>query len=263
MRKFYAGIDSGSTRCKAVLFDGENIVDALVMKTGWNPESSARECLGLLLGKNSIPGGGVRVAVTGYGRGAIPFADHIFTEITCHAFGGMYLAPDIQGVIDIGGQDSKVIQIGNNKVVNFLMNDKCAAGTGRFLNMACETLGVPPDGIDQFADPVEAVSVNSMCAVFAESEIIGLLSMREDRAKIMAGVLDLIARRIWQMTGKTGFAGGARLLMTGGLANSSALVKSISRTTGLSVITHEYSLFAGAVGACICAGNKEAPRPPS
>ena len=106
------------------------------------------------------------------GRRVIDFADYTFTEITCHAFGAMFLSPDIGGVIDIGGQDSKVIQIQDNRVVNFLMNDKCAAGTGRFLSMACETLEVSLDDVDEFTDLNDSIPVYSMCTVFAESDII-------------------------------------------------------------------------------------------
>ena len=250
------GIDSGSTMCKAVLSDGKSIVDSVSVKTGWNPKLSATESLGFLLERNRLRRDEVCVSATGYGREAVDFADYTFTEITCHAFGAMLLLPDIGGVIDIGGQDSKVIQIRDNKVVNFFMNDKCAAGTGRFLSMACETLGVPLDGVDEFADPNEAISVNSMCTVFAESEIIGLLAMQKDRSKIMTGVLESIAQKIRQMTGKIDFIKGMPLLMTGGLSRSEVLLRIISRTTGLDVVTHRHALFAGAVGACICSKNK-------
>ena len=257
MTSFFIGIDSGSTTCKAVLSDRKNIVDVVNAKTGWDPRLSATKSLGSLLERNNLCRDEVCVSVTGYGRETVDFADHTFTEITCHAFGAMFFMPDIGGVIDIGGQDSKVIQIRNSKVVNFFMNDKCAAGTGRFLSMACETLGVSLNGIDEFADPDEAVAVNSMCAVFAESEIIGLLAMQKDRSKIMTGVLQSIAQKIRQMTGKIDFIGNMPLLMTGGLSKSEVLRRIISQTIGLDVVTHKYALFAGAVGACVCAENRK------
>ena len=257
MTKYFAGIDSGSTMCKAVLLDGKSIVDAESLKTGWNPKQSATESIELLLGRNGLYRNDVCVSATGYGREAVDFADYTFTEITCHAFGAMFLMPGVGGVIDIGGQDSKVIQIRDNNVVNFFMNDKCAAGTGRFLSMACETLGVCLDGIDEFADPDEAVPVNSMCTVFAESEIIGLLAMQKDRSKIMTGVLHSIAQKIRQMTSKIDFIKDTPLLMTGGLSRSKVLLQIISRTIGIDVVTHDYALFAGAVGACICAENRK------
>lgn len=252
----YIGIDSGSTMCKAVLFRNNKIIDTQIGKTGWNPRLSATESLDSLLGRNALSRADVIVSATGYGREAIDFADHVFTEITCHAFGGMYLLPEAQGIIDIGGQDSKVIKTVKQKVADFLMNDKCAAGTGRFLSMACEILGIDLSYIDEFVDLKEAIPINSMCTVFAESEIIGLLSMQKERSQIMAGVLQSIAQKIRQMAGKMDFPQDAPVLMTGGLSRSKALIAAISEVTGLHVVTHEYALFAGAVGACICGGNR-------
>lgn len=254
--KYIAGIDSGSTFCKVVLFDGKRLVDVHSIKTGWSPKSSATESLGLLLERNSVSRDEICVSATGYGREAVDFAEYTFTEITCHAFGAMFLCPDIGGVIDIGGQDSKVIELRNNKVGNFLMNDKCAAGTGRFLCMACDTLGIALEDIDSFAGRGEAIPINSMCTVFAESEIIGLLSMQKDRAEIMTGVLQSIAQKVKQMSGKFDFSSDVPLLMTGGLSRSSVIRRIISEVIGLDVVTDEYALFAGALGACICAVNK-------
>lgn len=253
---YFIGIDSGSAMCKSALFDGEGIVDTHMVKTGWDPRCSARESLEFLLHKHSLASEDTCLCVTGYGREAVDFSDYSFTEITCHASGGIYLADHVQGIIDIGGQDSKVIQIQKKKVANFLMNDKCAAGTGRFLSMACENLGIPVDQIDEYADLNEFIPVNSMCTVFAESEIIGLLSMQEDRSKIMAGVLYSIAHKIRQLTCKIDFAREAPVLMTGGLSKSKTLIDAISKTTGLTVITDEKAPFAGAIGACICAYQK-------
>lgn len=256
MANLHIGIDSGSTMCKTVLFANDTIIDTLIVKTGWNPKLSAWESLTSILEKNSLSRNDVIVSATGYGREAIDFSDHVFTEITCHAFGGMFLYPNAQGIIDIGGQDSKVIKIRNNKVADFIMNDKCAAGTGRFLSMACETLGVNLFDIDAFVDLKKAIPINSMCTVFAESEIIGLLSMQKERSEIMSGVLQSIAQKIRQMTGKMNFSTDTPLLMTGGLSKSAALLTAISDAIGLDVVTHQYASFAGAIGVCICSNNK-------
>jgi len=244
--------------CKAVLFDFEKneLMDLHTIKTGWDPRASGLECLEFLLGKNGLERDAVSVCVTGYGREAIDFTEHTFTEITCHGFGAMYLLPEAGGVIDIGGQDSKVIQIRNAKIVDFLMNDKCAAGTGRFLSMACDTLGVSLESIDSFAHPSEAITINSMCTVFAESEIIGSLAMQKDRAKIMSGVLQSIANKISQMSTKFDFDKTKPLLMSGGLSRSEVLRAAISQSVGLKVETHEYATFAGAIGACMCGKGK-------
>jgi len=135
------------------------------------------------------------------------------------------------------------------------MNDKCAAGTGRFLSMACDTLRISLDEIDTFAHD-EAIVINSMCTVFAESEIIGSLAMQKDRAKILTGVLQSIAQKIRQMAGKFDFDENKPLLMTGGLSRSNVLVKAISQAIGFEVATHAHANFAGAIGACINAANK-------
>jgi len=257
MKKYFLGIDSGSTLCKAVVMNTEGILDTYAVKTGWNPYVSARESLEVLKKRNGLSDDEVCIATTGYGREAIDFADYTVTEITCHAYGGVYLMPGIQGIIDIGGQDSKVIQIKNGRPINFLMNDKCAAGTGRFLKMACDTLEIPLESIDEFTHPQEAVSINSMCKVFAESEIIGLLAMQKDRSQIMAGVLQSIARKIQQQAGKIDFIKDKPILMTGGLSRSQKLIETIADFIGFEVKTCPQALFAGAIGACIHAMNKE------
>jgi predicted CoA-substrate-specific enzyme activase len=237
--------------CKAVLSDGKAVLDRMAIKTGWNPKQSAEECLGVFLRRNGLNMQETVVSATGYGREAIDFADVAYTEITCHAFGALCLCQDIGGVIDIGGQDSKIIQIENGKVANFLMNDKCAAGTGRFLSMACDVLEVKLEDIDAFADTNEFVPINSMCTVFAESEIIGALAMQKDRSRILAGALHSIALKIKQMAGKVAFNKDRPIMMTGGLSRSQALINVISKTVGLTVTTHELALFAGALGACV------------
>jgi predicted CoA-substrate-specific enzyme activase len=256
MKKYCLGIDSGSTMCKTVLFEGMNIVDTLAVKTGWNPKLSAEESFGVLLNRHGLNPEAVLVSATGYGREAVDTADYAFTEITCHAFGGLFLRQDIQGIIDIGGQDSKVIHLQDGRISDFLMNDKCAAGTGRFFSMACDTLGIPMAEIDNFSDSCSAVSITSMCTVFAESEIIGLLAMRKDREQIMTGVLQSIAAKIRQQAGKMHFAGEQPLLMTGGLSSSDMLVQTISQAIGLKVVSHPYALYAGAIGAAVCAMRK-------
>ena len=254
MSKLSIGIDSGSTMCKIILYDGKNILDRYISKTSWDAEQSARDGYETILVRNGLKQADVVVAATGYGREIISFAEYNYTEIKCHAIGGIFLIPRIQGIIDIGGQDSKVIRIENGRVTNFMMNDKCAAGTGRFLNMACDTLGVPLDDVDQFTSIDEAIPINSMCAVFAESEIISLLSAKRDRSKILAGVLESIAKKVYQITGKMkDISSSDPFLLTGGLARFNMLAAVIEKTIGERVITHAESPFAGALGACICA----------
>jgi len=237
--------------CKSVLFKDGELVKLNIMRTGWNPLQSAQTSLSVLLAAGGISRESTRVIATGYGRESITFADKHFTEITCHGLGADFLEPGTGGVIDIGGQDSKVIRLENGRVADFLMNDKCAAGTGRFLAMACDAIGIELTEIDNFVNPHESVHITSMCTVFAESEIISLLAASTDRSQILAGVLESIAQRARQMVARVGFEPSKPLLMTGGLAQSRMLVDAISKASGFEVKTHKYAQFAGAIGACL------------
>ncbi|MFP3155543.1 acyl-CoA dehydratase activase [Lachnospiraceae bacterium ZAX-1] len=253
MKNSFIGIDSGSTMCKSVLFLGNSVIDKSIIKTGWNPKKSALYSVETLLKRNGLKQEDVTVSATGYGRETIDVAKCTFTEITCHALGGTFLNPNIQAIVDIGGQDSKIIKIENGKAVDFFMNDKCAAGTGRFLTMACNTLEIDIDDIDTIADIEHASSINSMCAVFAESEIIGLLAAQVKRSCIIAGVLKSIGTKMLQMLYKLKLSDNEPILLTGGLSRSKILVDIISNMSGYEVLTHDLSVFAGAIGACICA----------
>lgn len=254
--KYAVGIDSGSTTCKGVLFVDGEAVEVYRTDTSWDPERSAEEVLETLLRRRSLRRGEVLIAATGYGREAISMADFRLTEITCHAYGGIHLVPNIQGIVDIGGQDSKIIRIADGRVDDFLMNDKCSAGTGRFLTMACDKLGIPIEELDDYADPAKFIPINSMCTVFAESEIISLLSMKKERREILSGVLRSIGQKVRQMSGKFSFGDESPILMTGGLSCSEVLISTIAEMTGLPLITHPYAVYAGAIGACV-AGEKK------
>jgi predicted CoA-substrate-specific enzyme activase len=251
--KIYAGIDAGSTQCKVVLFGAGEVIDVLCVNMGWDVKRTAGESLDVLLSRHGLAQGDVVITATGYGREAVDSAGMRPTEITCHARGALFLRPDIQGVVDIGGQDSKVIRIENGRVADFIMNDKCAAGTGRFLSMAAETLGIPFSGIDDMTDSASAVSITSMCTVFAESELIGLLAKGTDRRQLMGGVLESIAKKLRQQAGKLELAPNRPLLMTGGLSACATLRAMLSKTMELPVIDHPYALYAGAVGAAVYA----------
>jgi len=257
--RYFVGIDSGSTMCKAVLFDAAQnaVCSSIITKTGWNPATSAAAVLDDLLARHNISLTDVHICTTGYGREAIKQANSSFTEITCHTKGALHLSPTIGGVIDIGGQDSKVIELADGRVNNFLMNDKCAAGTGRFLTMACDTLGVEIADIDDFVHPITAVAINSMCTVFAESEIISSLAAEKERSQILRGVLESIAHKITQMMSKMSFDPTKPLLMTGGLARSQTLVDIIATMSGFTITTHPQAQLAGALGVCLCVISKQ------
>ena len=186
------GIDSGSAMTKAVLFDGQEIVDFRMEPSGSTPGRVIHRLYEELRTPDTA-----FVVATGYGRALLPEADKSITEITCHGAGAAFLCPSCDTVIDIGGQDSKVILLdpSGGQVKDFLMNDKCAAGTGRFLEMTMSRVGSDIASIDTFVEGAEPVTINSMCAVFAESEIIGLLAQETPPGSIALGCIYSICRR--------------------------------------------------------------------
>ena len=199
------GIDSGSAMTKAVLFDGQEIVDFRMEPSGSTPGRVIHRLYEELRTPDTA-----FVVATGYGRALLPEADKSITEITCHGAGAAFLCPGCDTVIDIGGQDSKVILLdpSGGQVKDFLMNDKCAAGTGRFLEMTMSRVGSDIASIDTFVEGAEPVTINSMCAVFAESEIIGLLAQETPPGSIALGCIYSICRRtaIFAQNGAIGAA---------------------------------------------------------
>lgn len=243
------GIDAGSTAVKGALWDGEEFITYLV-PTGWNPAESAAKAVTMLKRRaGRSRSANAAIVTTGYGR-MIVDADKRVTEITCHAAGAHYLVPEASTVLDIGGQDSKVISVMyDGKVADFLMNDKCAAGTGRFLqNMAVHLGGSLTDFCDIPAN-TELQPINSMCAVFAESEVIGLIAKGVSKDSISLGLLDSIAQRAANLVSKLSEYGD--ICFTGGCAQNPLLAELIAKKTGRRVIAPERAQFAGAIGAAL------------
>ena len=252
MPGFRIGIDGGSTFCKTVLLaPDDTLLDRRIDKTGWQPAATAEQLLAETLACAGLCRNQVCVTTTGYGREAMRFADGSLTEITAHARGACFLAPGVEGVVDIGGQDSKVIRLLGATVQEFMMNDKCAAGTGRFVEMALRTLMIEHSEADALCDFDNPASINSMCAVFAESEIIGLIAAGVHRGRILGGVMASISVRIAQMLTRVGMPPKAGLLMTGGLSSYRGLADEIGRASGRAVMTHSESIYAGAIGAAL------------
>ncbi len=247
------GIDIGSTATKAVVFDGV-VRGRAVVPTGWDPREAALCALREALAQAGITKGKVGGIVgTGYGRISLPIFDRRVTEITCHARGAHHLQPETRTVIDIGGQDSKVIALdGQGMVSDFIMNDKCAAGTGRFLQVMAGVLDETLDGLGDLAAGAEPVSLSSMCTVFAESEIIGLLARGVEKSRIAAGILDTIARRVQGLAGRVALRD--TVTFTGGTARNSAICKVIASRLGVSIHVPEEPQFVGALGAALIAG---------
>jgi len=249
---YYIGVDVGSVAAKAVVLKNGEITASVVLPTGWSPKSSGREVFERALEQAGITSESVEYIVgTGYGRVALDFVDKAVTEITCHALGANHWFPENNLVIDIGGQDSKAILINNRgKVENFVMNDKCAAGTGRFLQVMAVTLGLELDQLSEMT-LAEPVNINSMCTVFAESEVISLLASGEAKERIVAGLYHSVARRVSTMTGSMGFING--VTFTGGVAKNQGMQRILSSILGCKVDVPKEPQIIGALGAAILA----------
>ena len=243
------GLDIGSTATKCVLSDGARFV-YYITPTGWAPAESADKAVRMVCRRAHIlKRDDVHITVTGYGRNIVE-ADRRVTEITCHAAGAHRLAPEATTVLDIGGQDSKVIKIDEDgKVLDFLMNDKCAAGTGRFLQNMAVHLGCKLADFCNIPEETELQPINNMCTVFAESEVIGLLAKGADKNSICLGLLDSVAQRAANLLSRVSDDGD--ICFTGGCAQNRLLARLIEQKTGRRVITPEKAQFAGALGAAV------------
>jgi len=251
---YSAGIDIGSVATKGVIYNGE-VAESVIIPTGWSPRDASRLALRMALDKSGVSRDAVKsIIATGYGRVSADFASRAVTEITCHARGAFALAPGIRTVLDIGGQDAKVIRIDENgSVVDFAMNDKCAAGTGRFLEVMARILETEVQDLDSLAELAEPVAITSMCAVFAESEVVSLLAKGASRESIARGVLETIADRALALLGR--IAPHGTVVFTGGLSRSSVLCRIIENRLGLPLFTSPNSQLAGALGGAIIGWN--------
>lgn len=247
------GVDSGSTSTNAVLMDGNrNILASVVIRTGARSIDSAEEACRQVAEKGGIRKENVNLLVsTGYGRVNIDFADREITEISCHGRGAHYFNPEIRTILDIGGQDSKAIRIdGEGNVLDFAMNDKCAAGTGRFLEMMAATLSVNLDELGPLSlGWHEDIDISSMCSVFAESEVISLIADNREKADIAHGVHKSIAGRAVSLMKRVGLEEG--FMMTGGVAKNQGAVREIEKKVGHRLYICEEPEIVGAVGAAL------------
>jgi (R)-2-hydroxyacyl-CoA dehydratese activating ATPase len=244
------GIDIGSVCAKAALYDGEKITK-VIAPTGWNIKDTAFQVYESLLSEYGCTKDDVNCVVgTGYGRISIPFADKQVTEITCHARGANFLNPDARTIVDIGGQDSKVISI-NKKgtVLDFIMNDKCAAGTGRFLQVMSHVLGTEVDCLDDLALKGDPIDINSMCTVFAESEVVSLLAQGTSKESIASGILNSISQRIVHIANRVVLKDN--IIFTGGVSKSDVIRLRLEEKLGMKIDYHPDAQFAGAIGAAI------------
>lgn len=252
--KATAGIDIGSLTTEAVLLQGTEILAYSITGTGANACRAAERVFDEVLKKAGLTAGEIAyIVATGYGRRRISFAQRQVTEITCHARGAFFLFPQARTVIDIGGQDSKVIRIGENgSVIDFLMNDKCAAGTGRFLEVMAQALGLPVTALGEIdSQATQIAEISSMCTVFAESEVISLIAQGVSQAEIVQGLHRAVARRTASLIHRLGLLPG--VIMTGGVAKNRGVVSSLSRELGVKIFVPFEPQIVGALGAALIA----------
>ena len=252
---YFAGIDVGSLSSDAAIIDQEgNLKGWSVTQTGAHSTNAAEaaldEALAMAgLGRDAL----AYVVATGYGRAAVPLAGKKITEISCHALGAYTLFPDAGTVIDIGGQDSKVIRLGQaGKVADFVMNDKCAAGTGRFLEVMAAKLGVGLDDLGRLSLAAAGeVSISSVCTVFAESEVVSLVARNQPIDQIIKGLHRAVVNRVAAMTGNIGVH--PRVIMSGGVAKNAGVVALMAERLGVDISVPDEPQIVGALGAALLA----------
>ncbi|WP_346663152.1 acyl-CoA dehydratase activase [uncultured Merdimonas sp.] len=254
-RMYVLGIDSGSTSTNAVIMDQDRKMKAFsVVRTGAKSGESAEKVLEDVLEKAGLSREDISwIVSTGYGRVSIPFADENVTEISCHGKGAHYFNPQIRTILDIGGQDSKAIKLSENgEVKDFVMNDKCAAGTGRFLEMIARTLEVSLDELGAIAlTSTEEIEITSMCSVFAESEVISLIANNKEKNDISNGVCNAIAGKAYGLLRRVGLEPG--FMMTGGVAKNPGVVRAVEKKLGEKLYICEEPEIVGATGAALYA----------
>lgn len=246
------GIDIGSVAAKGYLINYDSHHRALI-PTGWSPREAGQTIIERLLAASGLASDQVeRIYVTGYGRVAFDLADKTVTEIKCHARGIAELYPEVRTIIDIGGQDSKVIRIGEQgRVVDFAMNDKCAAGTGRFLQVMATALGLDVSELGDAEDPGQMQTISSMCTVFAESEIIGSLARGNPKGGIIAGLHQSVGKRVAAMARRMGIK--EQVAFTGGVAINPGVKRALEEEIGAKIMVPEVCQYTGALGAALLA----------
>jgi (R)-2-hydroxyacyl-CoA dehydratese activating ATPase len=245
-----AGIDIGSISTKAAIMKDGVLLGTKVISTGYHAELAGNKVFDDALSEVGITRSSIdRIVATGYGRKSMAAAHKAVTEIMCHAAGAHYLNPRIRSIIDIGGQDSKAIVMDEQgKVINFVMNDKCAAGTGRFLEVMARALEVDLDQFGEMSLLADHPSkISSLCTVFAESEVISLIAKGEKRENIIAGIHDSICARVSAMMMRIGVK--EPVMITGGVAKNVGVVRALTKMIHSPVEVPKYAQENGAIGA--------------
>ena len=257
MSIYTLGIDVGSTASKCVILkDGTEIVSKSLIDVGAGTSGPARAIEAVLVNAGMTREQMDFTLATGYGRNSLEgIADAQMSELSCHAKGAAFLYPDVHTVIDIGGQDVKAMHIENGAMVNFQMNDKCAAGTGRFLDVMARVLEVKVSDLgDLAAQSTKRVAISSTCTVFAESEVISQLAQDTDKRDIIKGIHHSVANRVVGLVNRIGVQD--RVVMTGGVAQNKGIVAALEEGLGHIIYTSPLTQYVGALGAALFAYQK-------
>lgn len=246
---YQVGIDIGSSAAKvAVLKDGD-VVKTMLLNTGFSSRKTADEIYEELE-KYGINKENSFYVATGYGRISVPYANKSVTEITCHGKGADFLFHEDGTVIDIGGQDTKGILLKNGRVMKFIMNDKCSAGTGKFLEIMTNRLGLTQSELSVLARTGQPISISSMCTVFAESEVISLIGKGTPREDIAFGVIESVVLKVVSLISQVK---SDTYFLTGGLCEDDYVLERLSKALDCTVKSHPLARFAGAIGAALLA----------
>ncbi|MGE5379709.1 MAG: acyl-CoA dehydratase activase [Methylocystaceae bacterium] len=251
------GIDIGSASSKVVIMtDGKQITAGQVIPVGTGTSGPQRALDGALKAAGLTLADISYQVVTGYGRMTYSGADEQISEITCHAKGVHFVLPEARTIIDIGGQDAKAIRLDDRgAVVNFVMNEKCAAGTGRFLEVMAKILECNVSDLAGLSEQAtDTVSISSTCTVFAESEVISQLASGHSRENVVAGIHQSVARRVASLAKRVGLV--PSVVMTGGVAQNSGVVRALAKELNLPVAVAPSSQLTGAIGAALLAYGK-------
>jgi len=250
-----AGVDIGSLTGKTLILRDGSILDWSLVSTGYDSVETASRATAEALEKAGLSLSQLNyVVATGYGRVIVPFANKDMSEISCHAKGAVWLHPGVRTIVDMGGQDCKAIRCdANGNIVDFAMNDKCAAGAGRYLEIIAQLLGMPLEKIGEFSFDFtgEALAISSMCTVFARSEILRAIRQGTTRNNVLAGAHEALVTRIDGLLRRVGIE--KELMVTGGSAKNTGIIRRLEQRTGLQAKTTFEPQIVGAIGAALFA----------
>jgi len=248
------GVDVGAATAKAVILQDCHMLAYSILPTGHSVKMIAERVVQEALGKGRLLNAGFDYVVsTGWGRHSVPSAQKAVTEIICHGKGAKFLIPSARTIVDIGGQDSKVIRLDESgQIINFAMNDKCAAGTGRFIEVMANVLDIDLEGMGEISLTSEQpCSISSTCTVFAETEIVSLRADGKERKDLIAGIHNSIASRVYILGKSLGYI--KEVVFTGGVAKNIGVKTALERLIGIKMIVPEEAQIVGALGAALIA----------